>query len=69
MGMKQPYFIVGAIVPKEEQVSDAAGVAHLKDRSGSVLFVNAEGYEQETANIEREAPSMTVELKPPAGGG
>jgi hypothetical protein len=63
MGMKQPYFIVGAIVPKEEQVTDSEGIAHLRDRSGMLLFVHAAGYELGKASIEREAPSMVVELE------
>jgi hypothetical protein len=63
MDMQRPYFIAGAIVPMEEQVTDSDGIAHLKDRRGMVLFINARGFEPGKASIERKAPSMTAELK------
>jgi hypothetical protein len=70
MGMKRPYFIVGAVVPKEEHVTDVEGVAHLKDRDEGPLWVEREGYERAGANIyEYKAPLITVELKPLPGGG
>ena len=70
MGMKRPYFIVGAKVPKEQQLTNAEGIAHLKDRSEGPLWIEREGYEHGAANIyEYKAPSITVELKRLPGGG
>ena len=70
VGIKKPYFIVGAIVPKEEHVTDAHGIAHLKDRDEGPLWVEREGYERAGANVYKyKAPSITVELKPLPGGG
>lgn len=67
MDMKRPYFIVGAIVPHEQATTDTSGVAHLKDRRGMMLFISGDGYETTNATIERQLPSMTVEIKRPRG--
>src|SRR5688500_8829775 len=70
MGIKKPYFIVGERVAKEEHVTDAQGVAHLKDRNEGPLRVEREGYEDAGVNLyEYKAPSITVELEPLPGGG
>lgn len=69
VGMQRPYFIAGAIVPKEVQVTDADGVAHMKDRREGPLVVVREGYEHGGANLyDCKAPSIAVELKRLGGG-
>jgi len=34
MGLKRPYFIVGAIRPAEKETTDASGAAHFRGRGG-----------------------------------
>jgi len=66
MDLRPPYSIM-TTVPKERQITDSAGLAHLKYQRGSSVLVDADGYRSATAKIERDLPSLTVELKR-AGG-